>query len=111
MHSEANQRWKNPVEEFRQSNSYKELLGTDGEPIEFELNFPRTYFIGDLPKDPTANQLSIHGAVSSWCEEFAQKTPNQKESTSEKFVAKENEQLLKNVKPHHVNSLVQTSNE
>ena len=31
----------NPVEEFRQSNSYKELLGTDGEPIEFDWNiFP-----------------------------------------------------------------------
>ena len=34
--SEANQRWKSQLEEFRQSNSYKELLGTDGEPIEFE---------------------------------------------------------------------------
>ena len=43
----------------------------------------------------SANQLSIHGAVSSWSEEFAQKTPNQKESTSEKFVANENEQLQK----------------
>ena len=26
----------------------------------------------------SANQLSVHGAVSSWCEEFAQTTPNQK---------------------------------
>ena len=43
----------------------------------------------------SANQLSIYGAVSSWCEEFAQRTPNQKESTSEKFVAKANEQVLK----------------
>ena len=41
VHSEANQRWKSQLEEFRQSNSYKELLGTDGEPIEFEWNiFP-----------------------------------------------------------------------
>ena len=55
-----------------------------------------------------ANQLSIYGAVSSWCEEFAQRTPIQKESTSEKFAAKENEQLQKNVKPREVNSLVQT---
>ena len=53
-----------------------------------------------------ANQLSIYGAVSSWCEEFAQRTPNQKESISEKFVAKENEQLLKSVKPQEVNLLV-----
>ena len=27
----------------------------------------------------SANQLSIYGAVSSWCEEFAQRTPNRKE--------------------------------
>ena len=50
-----------------------------------------------------ANQLSIYGAVSSWCEEFGQK-PNEKEPTSEK----ENEQQLKNVKPQEVRSLVQT---
>ena len=37
-HSEANQRWKNQLEEFRQSNSYRELFGIDGEPIEFEWN-------------------------------------------------------------------------
>ena len=36
----------------------------------------------------SANQLSIYGAVSSWCEEFAQRTSNQTESTLEKFVAK-----------------------
>ena len=36
----------------------------------------------------SANQLSIYGAVSSWCEEFAQRTPNQKESTLENIVAK-----------------------
>ena len=54
----------------------------------------------------STNQRSIYGAVSSWCEEFAQRTPNQKESTAEKFVAKENQQLLKNVKPQEVNSLV-----
>ena len=56
----------------------------------------------------SANQFSICGAVSSWCEDFAQRTPNQKESTMEKFAAKENEQRLKNVKPQEVNSLVQT---
>ena len=38
----------------------------------------------------------MYGAVSSWCEEFGQKTPNQKKLTSERFVAKRNEQLLKN---------------
>ena len=32
----------------------------------------------------SANQLSIHGAVSSWCEEFGLK-PNEREPTSESF--------------------------
>ena len=41
-----------------------------------------------------ANQLSIYGAVSSWCEEFGQ-TPNGKESTSEKSGAEEKEQSWK----------------
>ena len=50
----------------------------------------------------------MYGAVSSWREQFAQKTPNQKESASERFVAEENEQLLKNVKRQEVKSLVQT---
>ena len=53
-----------------------------------------------------ANQLSIYGAVSSWCEEIGQK-PNEKELTSERFVAKENEQVLKNVQPQEESSLVQ----
>ena len=42
-HSEANQRWNHPLEEFPQSNSYREFFGIDEEPIEFEWNiFPRT---------------------------------------------------------------------
>ena len=55
----------------------------------------------------SANQLSIYGAVSSWCEEFGLR-PNERELTSERFVAKENEQLRKNVKLEEVNSMVQT---
>ena len=40
-HSEANQRWNAQLEGFQQSNSYRESLGIDGEPIEFEWNiFP-----------------------------------------------------------------------
>ena len=35
-HSEANRRWENQVKEFPQSNSYRELLVIDVEPIEFE---------------------------------------------------------------------------
>ena len=37
-HSEANRRWENQIQEFRQSNSHRELLGIDGEPIEFVWN-------------------------------------------------------------------------
>ena len=40
-------------------------------------------------------EFSIYGAVSNWCDEFPQRTPNQEDSTMEKFAAKENEQLLK----------------
>ena len=54
------------------------------------------------------SSVSTEQSQASWCEEFAQRTPNQKESISEKLVAKENEQLLKNVKPQEVTSLVQT---
>ena len=54
-----------------------------------------------------ASQLSISGAVASWCEEPGRK-PNGKEPTSERFVATENEQPLKYVKPQEVNSLGQT---
>ena len=52
----------------------------------------------------SANQISIYGAVSSWCEEFGQR-PDEKDPTSERFVAKENEQLLRNVTPKEGNSL------
>ena len=60
----------------------------------------------------SANQLSIYGAVSSCREEFGLR-PNEREMTSEMFVTKENDQLLKNVllknvKPQEVNSSVQT---
>ena len=56
----------------------------------------------------SANQLSTYGAVSSWCEELAQRIPSRNELTVDKYVAKENEHLLTNVKPQEVNSLVQT---
>ena len=55
----------------------------------------------------SANLLSIYGAISSWCEKFGLR-PNEREMTSERFVTKENEQILKDVKPQEVNSLVQT---
>ena len=40
-HPEAHQRWNAQLGEFQQSNSYRELFGIDGEPIELEWNiFP-----------------------------------------------------------------------
>ena len=50
-HSKANQRCENQVEEFRQSNSHRELLGIDGEPIQFEWNiFPGSISLEILQK-------------------------------------------------------------
>ena len=55
----------------------------------------------------SGNQLSICGVLSSWCEEYGLR-PSEREMTSERFVAGENEQLLMNVKPQEVKLLVQT---
>ena len=50
-HSEANQRWKDQLEEFRHSNSCRELFGIDGESVEFEWNmFPGLTWLEILRK-------------------------------------------------------------
>ena len=54
-----------------------------------------------------ANQLSVHGAVSNWCEEFGL-TYCEKEGTSDKSASKQNEKLLKSVSAQEVNSLEQS---
>ena len=56
----------------------------------------------------SVNQLSIFGAVASWCDDLAQRILGQNELIMEKSVAEENEHLLENVKPQEVSSLVQT---
>ena len=56
-HSEANRRWENQGEEFRESNSCRESLGIDGEPIEFEGIFS---LIVDPPEDPERPARSKH---------------------------------------------------
>ena len=43
-----------------------------------------------------------------WCEELAQRTPNQKEAAVGNIAAKDKEQLLKNLNPQEVNSLMQS---
>ena len=112
MHSEANQRWKNPVEEFGQSNSYKELLGTDGEPIDFECNiFPGLTSLEISQKirqqiSSVSTEQSQAGVKSS-----LKRLRIKKSRLRKKFVTNENEPPLKNVKPQEVNSFVQTSNE
>ena len=50
------------------------------------------------------NQLSIYGAVAGWCEEFGLKL----DETSEKLTKTENDQMLIEVRPQEVNSLVQS---
>ena len=37
-HSEAKEKWQDQLQYFRHSNGYKELFGSDGEPIELEWN-------------------------------------------------------------------------
>ena len=55
--SEANRRWEGQVTEFRLSTSYGELLGIDGELIEFECNiFPGFTSLQILQKIQTAPQ-------------------------------------------------------
>ena len=39
----------------------------------------------------SANQLSIYGAVASWCEDLDQRVPGQTHVTMEKSVAKAND--------------------
>ena len=51
----------------------------------------------------SANQLSVYGAVTSWCEEFGLKP----DETSEMLKKTESDQILKEVRPQEVNSLVQ----
>ena len=56
----------------------------------------------------SANQLSIFGAVASWCENLAQLIPGQTYVFTEKYVAKANDQSSQKLEPQEVDSLVQT---
>ena len=50
-HAEANEKWKDQLLDFPQSNEYRELFGIDGEPIEFEWNvFPGLTTLHTLQK-------------------------------------------------------------
>ena len=56
----------------------------------------------------SAKQLSMYGAVASWCGEFAHLIPGRTHMIMEKSVAKENYQLSPKLEPQEVDSLVQT---
>ena len=56
----------------------------------------------------SANQLIFYGAVSSWCEDFAQKIAGQKSSRVDQSVSKVNDQLSQKLEPQEVDSLVET---
>ena len=51
--ADANRRWEGQLEELQQTDSYRELFGVDGEPIEFEWNvFPGLTSLEILRKNP-----------------------------------------------------------
>ena len=56
----------------------------------------------------SANQLSIYGAVSSWCDELAEQMPGQTSLGVDKYISKVNDPLSKQLDPQEVGSLVQT---
>ena len=47
----------------------------------------------------SANQLSMYGAVASWCEQCAQMIPGETSTIMDKSVAKENNQLSQKLEP------------
>ena len=55
----------------------------------------------------SANQLSINGAVSSWCEELAAKTLGQTSTGVIKSMSKVNDQLSTQLNPQEIGSMVQ----
>ena len=56
----------------------------------------------------SANQLNVHGAVASWCEELTQLIPVQSHLIMDKSVARVNDQLSQKLEPQEMDSLVQT---
>ena len=62
----------------------------------------------NLPKIHSANQLSMYGAVASWCDDLAQQIPGQTHMVMEKSLSKASKQLNQKLEPQEVNSLVQT---
>ena len=73
-HSEANQRWKHQVDEFRQSNSNRELIRIVGEQIEFEWNIPQDLLHWRSSRRPRAKTIrsELEWMSKQWRTYFAQ---------------------------------------
>ena len=54
----------------------------------------------------SANQLSIYGAVSRWCEDLPEKIPGETSSHVDKSISREDDQLSKKLNPQELHSLV-----
>ena len=61
-HSEANEKWRDQISEFQQSNEYAELSEVDGESIEFEWNifpgFTSIEILRQIQKDLKNRQIT-----------------------------------------------------
>ena len=55
----------------------------------------------------SANQLSVYGAISSWCDEFAENMPGQTSLGVDKSISKANDHLSKQLNSQEIGSLVQ----
>ena len=73
--------------------------------MHFNADASNTEFLFRIVR--SVNQLSIHGAVSSWCEEFG-RAPYRKEDASDKSASNENDKILKSVNSQEVKSLAHT---
>ena len=72
------------------------------------------HFIAESPniellfrKIHSANQLSIYGAVSSWCDDLVRKILGQTSLSVDTSISRVNDQLSKNLDPQEVGSSVQ----
>ena len=62
---------------------------------------------GTLDCFHSANQHSIYGAVSSWCDELGEQMPGQTSMGVDKSISKVDEQVTKHLDPQEVGSLRQ----
>ena len=115
--SEANGMRKSQISEFQQSNEYTELSGIDGESIGSKWNifvFQGTSALnrGILSSKGGRNTIlcksaQYYGAVSSWCEELAEKMLGQTSLGVDNSISKVNDQLSKQLDPQDIGSVVQ----